>query len=144
MTNHSSHLSIQAIEPHGYCMTSDLAFESILVRNRLGQGINLLIRPISVSPDHVCVIVKTKEKVHSKTIAKNADYFISQMRQRFQRTVKHFTMIELRKESAAEVWYSWKFNWAGQVPLNPSSKALTIQQMHYYSNLVADQIGIPL
>jgi hypothetical protein len=112
-------------------------FESVLVRNRLGKGMRLLVHPFSLSMDHVCILVTTPSDVHNSTLTKNADYFVSQLRERFSRTVKTFSMIELRIDAdGLEHWYAWQFNWVGNTPLEPKSIPLSLQQQHYYQGLI--------
>lgn len=114
-------------------------FEPILVRNRLGKGMRLLVCPFSLSPDHVCTLVTLPEGVHASTLSKNADYIVAHLRERFRRKVKNFSMIELRlNEHGQEEWYSWSFKWVSDTPLEPKSQKLSDQQRTYYQTLIAN------
>ena len=112
-------------------------FESVLVRNRLGKGMRLRVRHFSLSSDHVCVLVALSEGIHPSTLAKNADHIVLQLRERFTRTVKKFTMIEIRPDEAdQEQWIQWQFNWVGNTPLEPKSQIINSQQQQYYQSLL--------
>lgn len=113
-------------------------FEPILVRNRMGKGMRLLVCPFSLSSDHVCILVTLPEGFHPTTLSKNADYFVAYLRERFRRKVKNFSMIELRSIEGEEEWYSWSFKWVGDTPLEPQSHQLSDQQRTYYQSLIAN------
>ncbi len=120
-------------------MSQMYPFEPVLVRNRLGQGMTLQVYPFSLSPDHVCVLVKLSGGAHHSVLAKNAENIVFQLRERFSRAVKSFSMIELRKSGENEIdsWYNWQFNWVGNMPMEPKSQALSMQQVHYYQNKIS-------
>ena len=114
-------------------------FESILVRNRLGQAMKLFVSPFSLSPQHVSVLVALPEEMHESLLAKNAEYIILQLRERFSRTVKKFSMIELCfDENGEEQWYAWHFNWVENTPLEPQRHLLSQQKRQHYQNLLLD------
>lgn len=114
-------------------------FESILIRNRLGQGMKLFVYSFSITPDHVCVLVALPDDMHESLLAKNAEYIILQLRERFSRTVKTFSMIELCLDDAGrEQWYGWQFNWVGNTPMEPQRYLLSQQKQQYYQNLILE------
>ncbi|MGH1485200.1 MAG: hypothetical protein ACRBCI_03200 [Cellvibrionaceae bacterium] len=118
-------------------MKYEYPFESILVRNRLGQGMTLLVCPFSLSSNNVCVLVKAADDMHESVLAKNAEYIVLQLRERFSRTVKNFSMVELREnDEGNEVWYGWQFNWVGNTPLESKCQPLSSQQQQYYRNVI--------
>ena len=118
-------------------MKHEYPFESILVRNRLGQGMTLLVCPFSLSANNVCVLVKAADDMHEAVLAKNAEYIVLQLRERFSRTVKNFSMVELREGNENnEVWYGWQFSWAGNTPLESKCQLLSQQQQQYYRNVI--------
>jgi hypothetical protein len=121
-------------------MMLDYPFESILVRNRLGQGMKLLACPFSLSNEHVCVLVAVPQDAHWSALSKNAEYIVLQLRERFSRKVKNFTMLELRSDDCAndggECWYEWHFNWAGTTPLDAKCFPLPSQKQSYYEKLI--------
>jgi hypothetical protein len=118
-------------------MKSQYPFESILVRNRLGQGMTLLVCPFSLSADHVCVLVAVSEDMHETVLAKNAEYIVLQLRERFSRKVKNFSMVELREgENGQEVWHGWQFNWVGNTPLESQCNPLSKQQQQFYQSVI--------
>ena len=106
--------------------------DPVFVRNRLGQGMSLQALPFSLSNDHVCVLVQVPDGTHHSILAKNAENIVFQLRERFSRTVKKFSMVEIRKDGDSESWYSWQFNWLGNTPLDSKSQRLTDQQIEYY------------
>ena len=112
-------------------------FESILIRNRLGQGMKLFVCPFSFSVDHVCVLVALPEDMHPSILSKNAEYIVLQLRERFSRKVKKFSMLELcTEEDGVENWYGWQFNWVGNTPLEPQRYALSKQKQQYYQDII--------
>jgi hypothetical protein len=121
-------------------MMSEYPFESLLVRNRLGQGMKLLVCPFSLAKEHVCVLVAVDEGAHWSLLSKNAEYIILQLRERFSRKVKNFSMIEIRmnsnEEQSEENWYDWKFNWAGSTPLDAKCHLLSPQKQDYYQKII--------
>ena len=117
-------------------MNHTYPFDSVLVRNRLGQGMSLQICPFSLSPDHICILVSMPEGTHWQTLSKNADYIVSTLRERFSRKVKTFTMLELRWKEGEESWYNWQFNWVGDMPMEPKCQKLSSQQQAYYQSCI--------
>lgn len=118
-------------------MKKHYPFESIFVRNRLGQGMTLSICPFTLSADHVCALVAVPKGMHWAVLSKNAEYFVLQLRERFSRTVKKFSMFELRTDDDGnEQWYGWKFNWVSNTPLDANSYLLSQQQSEYYQNII--------
>lgn len=120
-------------------MSQMYPFEPVLVRNRLGKGMTLQVYPFSLSSEHVCVLVRVPEGMHHSVFAKNADNIVFQLRERFSRSVKTFSIIELRKEgeNESESWHNWQFNWVGNMPIEPKSQVLSSQQIHYYQSKIA-------
>ncbi|MGH1439589.1 MAG: hypothetical protein ACRBBR_05730 [Cellvibrionaceae bacterium] len=114
-------------------------FEAVLVRNRLGQGMSLQVYPFSLSDDHVCVLVKVPEGAHHSLLAKNAENIVFQLRERFSRKVKNFSMIEFRfnEETNEEMWCAWQFNWIGNTPMESKSYELNQQKVNYYKSKIA-------
>ncbi|MFT6386733.1 MAG: hypothetical protein ACJAUP_000101 [Cellvibrionaceae bacterium] len=131
-------------------MAYNYPFESVLVRNRLGQGMTLQVYSFSLSNDQVCVLVKVPEGSHHSLLAKNAENVVFLLRERFSRTVKNFSMIELRVNSSTsdgsekESWYGWQFNWVGNTPIDSKSQLLTQQKIDYYQGKIAgfDQASV--
>lgn len=119
-------------------MSEMYPFEPVLVRNRLGQGMTLRVYPFSLSSDHVCILVKVTDGAHHSVLKKNAENIVFQLRERFSRSVKNFSMIEIRCESGEEqVWYTWQFNWVGNTPLDAKCQVLSSQQVNYYQTKIA-------
>lgn len=124
-------------------MSPQYLFEPVLVRNRLGQGMTLQVYPFSLSSEQVCVLVKLPDGSHHSLLAKNAENIVFQLRERFSRTVKNFSMIEIRINPSdggageSESWYGWQFNWVGNTPIGSKSQRLTPQKMFYYQNIIA-------
>lgn len=125
-------------------MLQSYPFEPVLVRNRLGQGMSLQVYPFSLSNDHVCVLVKVPEGSHYSLLAKNAENIVFQLRERFSRKVKNFSMIEVRldAESNIEKWCAWQFNWVGNTPIESKFHELTPPKINYYKSKIAgfDQV----
>lgn len=117
-------------------MQSEYSFESILVRNRMGQGMTVLACPFPLSQDHICVLIRLPDDTHWSVLSKNADYIVLQLRERFSRTVKNFSMVELRAEDEREAWYGWQFNWVGNMPIEPKCQPLSNQQQRYYESVL--------
>jgi len=120
-------------------MFQGFPFEPVLVRNRLGQGMSLQVYPFSLSSDHVCVLVKIPEGYHHSLLSKNAENVVFQLRDRFSRKVKNFSMIEFRvdDEIQEEIWCAWQFNWIGNTPIESKSYRLNEQKINYYKNKIA-------
>jgi len=124
-------------------MFHNYPFESVLVRNRLGQGMTLQVYSFSLSNDQACVLVKVPDGSHYSLLAKNAENIVFLLRERFSRTVKNFSMIEVRVDSSEndsdekESWYAWQFNWVGNTPINSKNQLLTRQKVAYYKDKIA-------
>ncbi len=119
-------------------MNNVYPFESTIVRNRLGQGTNLLVHPFSITKEHVCTLVALPANMHSSIFKKNAEHIVYQLRERFSRKVKKFSVVELRdKETDTECWYGWKFHWVGNTPLESQCYPLSDQQKQYYQKMIA-------
>ena len=112
-------------------------FESVLVRNRSSQAMSLYVCPFSLSQHHVCVLVALTNEMHRSTLSKNADHIVSQLRERFSRKVKSFSMIELQHNAEGEEeWHQWRFNWVGNMPLEPKSEIVSSKKQDYYRGII--------
>lgn len=111
-----------------------LTFEPVLVRNRLGQGMTLRVHSLFLSPDHPCCLIKVSDGAHPSVLEKNIEDIVFQLKERFARDYKNFSMIEIRQvsEDVEEEWYSWRFDWLAGMPIDASSQLLSSQQKNYY------------
>ena len=121
-------------------MKVNYPFEAVLVRNRLGQGMKLMVCPFSLSKEHVCVLVALPKNLHPRLLAKNAEHIVFQLRERFNRAVKKFSMLEQRVTEEMDQWYAWDFNWVGNTPLEPKSRLLSDQQRAYYEKVITGDV----
>lgn len=114
------------------------SFEPVLVRNRLGQGMTLQVYAFTLSTEHLCLLVKVSEGAHHSVLAKNIENIVFQLRERFGRGYNNFSMIELRQENdnQTESWYSWRFDWLANMPIDTTSQLLTSQQKNYYQDQI--------
>lgn len=110
-------------------MTLPGSFTNLAVKNRLGQTIQLAVHHIKAfgreyifvaSADH-----HSSSIVAKNVVAKNAEHFAFQLRERFRLDARRFEMIEVRGDVVMPNLWRWRFEWVGASPLSPRCEAIS-------------------
>jgi hypothetical protein len=112
-----------------HLMTLPGSFNNLAVKNRLGQTIQLPVYHIkALGREYVFVTspVQNSSSVVAKSIiAKNAEHFAFQLRERFHLDARRFEMIEVQGNMPVPVLWRWRFEWVGASPISPRCEAVT-------------------
>ncbi len=103
-------------------------FDEITLHNRLGQGVRLQVKKVSYA-SRLCIFVYTLKQSVSSIVAKNAEFFASQLLNYFELQPGQFDLIELRRRDTEMEWLRWRFRWVGLTAFDARSrKVVSIAQ----------------
>lgn len=92
-------------------------FDELVLQNRLGQKVQLQVANVTAdSRDYVFALAP--KRAVSSLVAKNAEYFASQLLLHFDLRPNRFDLIELRPREESAEWWRWRFQWVGSTPLD--------------------------
>ena len=104
-------------------MSLPVTFINLALENRLGQIVELAVNHIrEFGRDYVFVAALAQQA--SSLVAKNAEHFAFQLREKFNLDARRFEMIELRGDVASPTLWRWRFDWVGASPLSPKSELI--------------------
>ena len=116
-------------------------FVDVTLNNRLGQQIHLHVCHIH-QQGRSCVFVASPSQQASSLVAKNAEPFAFQLRERFGLIAGRFDLIEIREASGVQHLYRWRFEWAGNSPLSARAEEVTSAgQINMLFSLLAEPAG---
>src|SRR4051812_28571386 len=106
-----------------HLMTLPGSFANLSVKNRLGQSIQLAVHHIKAfGREYIFVASHDQHSssiVATNVVAKNAEHFAFQLRERFRLDARRFEMIEVRGNMPVPGLWRWRFEWVGASPLSP-------------------------
>lgn len=110
-------------------MTLPGSFNNLAVKNRLGQTIQLAVHHINAYGREYIFVTSPAQQSSSaiakSLVAKNAEHFAFQLRERFRLDARRFEMIEVRGDMLMPSLWRWRFEWVGASPLSPRCEAIT-------------------
>lgn len=109
------------------------SFVTVDLENRLGQTVSLAVRHVQAFGKHILFVSALTQQA-SSVVAKNAQHFALQLREKLAIDPRRFDMIELRGDHAVPSLWRWRFEWVGSSPF--SGRCEAIQSEHHHSQLL--------
>jgi hypothetical protein len=107
--------------------------------NRLGQPLELAVYHSSAfGREYVFVAALVRQA--SSLVAKNAEHFAFQLRERFSLDARRFDMVELRGDAVNPQFWRWRFEWVGNSPMSSRCEPMRSQSQH---NQLLTLLNIP-
>lgn len=110
-------------------MTLPGSFTNLAVKNRLGQTIQLAVHHIKAFGREYIFVASLAQHsssiVAKNIVAKNAEHFAFQLRERFRLDARRFEMIEVQGDMSMPALWRWRFEWVGASPLSPRCEAIS-------------------
>lgn len=118
-------------------MQYESEFTPIELENRLGQSILVKVTHMAATGrDYIFLAVSGQQA--SSLVAKNANHFAFQLRERYDLDPRRFELIELRVAGDEPCLWRWRFEWVGFTPLSPKGEVVTsVQQQHKLFSLLS-------
>jgi hypothetical protein len=117
-------------------MTLPESFNNYSLVNRLGQVLQLCAYHTQVyGREYVFVAAQAQQA--SSLVAKNAEHFAFQLRERFDIDARRFEMVELRGNVSNPELFRWRFEWVGNTPLSARCEQISShsQRNHFLALL---------
>ncbi|GGY67181.1 hypothetical protein GCM10011613_09100 [Cellvibrio zantedeschiae] len=110
-------------------MTLPSSFTQYSLANRLGQALELAVCHTQAFGREYVFVAPLAQHA-SSLVAKNAEHFAFQLRERFNLDARRFEMVELRGDPMNPQFWRWRFEWVGNSPLSPKCELISSHSQH--------------
>lgn len=123
---------------------TNLLFDGVTLKNRLGQEITLRVKLIAM-PSRDYLFVQAPKSAPSSLVAKNAENFAHQLINLFGLAPENVDFIEVRDQAGERELLRWRFEWVGLSAHAARSQVVSkASQREYLSSVLIQGLALPV